>query len=89
MTHNKNWTNQIKKTLKKLKKANIIFHDPIAERVIRTPKINNQNKLNSNMVSFQPKEGMLVLFPSYLQHSVNVNKTDEERIVISFNINLI
>ena len=44
---------------------------------------------NSNIISFQPKEGMLVLFPSSLQHSVNANKTDEERIVISFNINLI
>ena len=69
--------------------GDIVFYDPKFAATYRYPKISKTNKLNSNMVSFQPKEGMLVLFPSYLQHSVNVNKTDEERIVISFNINLI
>ena len=69
--------------------GDIVFYDPRFAATYRYPKISKTNKLNSNMVSFQPKEGMLVLFPSYLQHSVNVNKTDEERIVISFNINLI
>ena len=71
------------------KSGNIIFHDPIAERVIRTPKINNQNKLNSNIFSVEPKEGLLVLFPSYLHHSVDTNTSDEERIVVSFNIDLL
>ena len=69
--------------------GDIVFYDPRFAATYRYPKISKTNKLNSNTVSFQPKEGMLVLFPSYLQHSVNVNKTDEERIVISFNINLI
>ena len=69
--------------------GDIVFYDPRFAATYRYPKISKTNKLNSNIVSFQPKEGMLVLFPSYLQHSVNVNKTDEERIVISFNINLI
>ena len=69
--------------------GDIVFYDPRFAATYRYPKISKTNKLNSNIVSFQPKEGMLVLFPSYLQHSVNANKTDEERIVISFNINLI
>jgi uncharacterized protein (TIGR02466 family) len=69
--------------------GDIVFYDPRFAATYRYPKISKTNKLNSNIVSFQPQEGMLVLFPSYLQHSVNVNKTDEERIVISFNINLI
>ena len=69
--------------------GDIVFYDPRFATTYRYPKISKTNKLNSNIVSFQPKEGMLVLFPSYLQHSVNVNKTDKERIVISFNINLI
>ena len=29
---------------------------------------------------------MLLLFPSYLQHSVDANTSDRERISISFNI---
>ena len=69
--------------------GDIVFYDPRFAATYRYPKISKTNKLNSNIVSFQPKEGMLVLFPSYLQHSVNLNKSNKERVVISFNINLI
>ena len=51
------------------------------------PAHNKYNLLPDKWV--QPKAGLLVLFPSYLYHSVDMSKTDEERIVISFNINLI
>ena len=36
--------------------------------------------------AISPTEGGLVIFPSYLDHSVNENLSNEERIVISFNI---
>ena len=39
--------------------------------------------------SINPVEGGLILFPSYLDHSVNQNLSNEERIVVSFNINLV
>ena len=32
------------------------------------------------------QNGTLLVFPSYLQHSVDANMSDEERISISFNI---
>ena len=38
--------------------------------------------------SVSPVEGALVLFPSYLDHSVNENISNDERIVISFNVTL-
>ena len=44
--------------------------------------------LNANNNGVKPEPGMLVLFPSYLEHSVNPNLSDHERIVISFNISL-
>ena len=69
--------------------GDIVFHDPRSVTTFRHPKILKSNKLNSNISSIQPKEGLLVLFPSYLYHSVDLNKSDEERIVISFNINLL
>ena len=69
--------------------GDIVFHDPRSANVIRSPIVSNMNKLNSTIFSVEPKEGLLVLFPSYLHHSVNSNKSDEERIVLSFNINLI
>ena len=40
------------------------------------------------MNGVNPKEGALVLFPSYVDHSVNENLSNEERIVISFNIRI-
>lgn len=39
-------------------------------------------------ITFQPKTGRLLLFPSWLKHRVNVNKTKKERISFSFNIKL-
>ena len=67
----------------------IIFYDPRSAATIRTPVISSNNELNSSIFSVEPKEGLLVLFPSYLHHSVERNNSDSERIVISFNINLI
>ena len=52
------------------------------------PNINSPNFLNAQVNSVSPKEGGLVLFPSYLDHSVNENLSNEERIVISFNIRI-
>jgi len=69
--------------------GDIVFHDPRSVTTFRYPKISKRNKLNSNVFTVQPKEGLLVLFPSYLYHSVDLNRSEEERIVISFNINLI
>ena len=41
---------------------------------------------NSNVATINVKEGDLILFPSYLRHFVNPNKTkDKERISLSFN----
>ena len=69
--------------------GNILFYDPRSARIIRRPITNFSNKLNEEVVNITPKEGLLVLFPSYLHHSVEINKSDEERMVISFNIDLV
>ena len=69
--------------------GSIVFHDPRSVTTFRYPKIAKPNNLNTNVFSVEPKEGLLVLFPSYLYHSVDLNRSGEERIVISFNINLI
>lgn len=36
----------------------------------------------------EPEEGRVMLFPSFLPHSVAANPTDEERISISFNLHV-
>ena len=68
--------------------GDIVFYDPRPAPVYTYPKAVNPNLLNAQVNGISPKEGALVLFPSYLDHSVNENLSDEERIVISFNISI-
>ena len=68
--------------------GDIVFYDPRPAPVYTFPKALNPNLLNAQVNGISPKEGALVLFPSYLDHSVNENLSNEERIVISFNITI-
>ena len=69
--------------------GNIVFHDPRPAPVFSHPRANNPNSLNAMINSITPVEGGLVLFPSYLEHSVDPNSSGDERMVISFNISLV
>ena len=68
--------------------GDIVFYDPRPAPVHNHPISKSPNKLNATVNSIKPEPGMLVLFPSYLEHSVNPNKSDKKRIVISFNLSL-
>jgi len=68
--------------------GDIIFYDPRPGKVYKHPLSNKLNLLNAHNNGVRPEPGMLVLFPSYLEHSVNPNTSNHERIVISFNISL-
>ena len=68
--------------------GDIVFYDPRPAPVYSHPNVLGPNLLNAQVNSITPKEGALVLFPSFLDHSVNENKSKEERIVISFNIRI-
>ena len=69
--------------------GDIVFYDPRPAPVYSHPISNKPNLLNAMSNSISPIEGLLVLFPGYLDHSVNENLSNEERIVISFNISLL
>ncbi len=68
--------------------GDIVFYDPRPAPVYSHPNVVSPNMLNAQVNSISPKEGALVLFPSYLDHSVNENLSGDERIVISFNIRI-
>tara|TARA_B100000401_G_C52694969_1_gene666268 strand:- start:66 stop:662 length:597 start_codon:yes stop_codon:yes gene_type:complete len=68
--------------------GDIVFYDPRPAPVYFHPNVINPNMLNAQVNGISPKEGALVLFPSYLDHSVNENQSNEERIVISLNIRI-
>ena len=68
--------------------GDILFFDPRSAKVNRKPPTTKPTKLNADEVNVTPQDGMLVFFPSYLHHGVDENKSDEERVIISFNIDM-
>ena len=57
--------------------GDIVFYDPRPAPVFYYPKSIRSNSLNAQVSSISPKEGALILFPSYVDHSV-----------ISFNVTI-
>ena len=49
------------------------------------PPLDRYNHFTSQKGSYGPKDGMLLLFPSWLKHSVNSNMSQQERYSLSFN----
>ncbi len=68
--------------------GDIVFYDPRPAPVFCYPAAVSSNLLNAQVNSITPKEGALILFPSYIDHSVNENLSNDERIVISFNVTI-
>ncbi len=66
----------------------IKFTNPNLASRQRSPLIENKTDFNQNGIEVDPKEGDLLFFPAYLTHEVLRNNSDEERIVISFNIDI-
>ena len=52
------------------------------------PEIEKINEFNLEVASIDIEEGDLLLFPSYLPHKVSQNNIDEDRVVISFNVDI-
>ena len=52
----------------------------------RTTGYVKRNSLNSEKVSYAPKEGRLIIFPAKQRHGVGENQTGELRISLSFDI---
>lgn len=69
--------------------GNIKFISSNSVKKERYPKLEKATEFNQSGVEIEPEEGNLLIFPSYLLHEVMKNKTDEDRIVISFNIDIL
>jgi uncharacterized protein (TIGR02466 family) len=50
------------------------------------PASDRKTEFNSKLEKLEIEEGDLLLFPAYLPHGVEENKSNKDRIVISFNI---
>ena len=68
----------------------LVFENPSGKllasywSVVQGP--NEWNRANSEVWSLDSSEDTLLIFPSWLDHYVETNKSDEDRISISFNV---
>ena len=64
----------------------VSFHDPRIQTAILRPPVRELTADNADQVVVAVRSGMLLVFPSWLQHSVEANRGKRERISLSFNI---
>ena len=64
----------------------INFHDPRVQTAIIRPPVTQLTADNTDQVVVRVTNGTLLLFPAWLPHSVDPNRSDRERMSISFNI---
>ena len=63
-----------------------MFEDPRPQAGVLVPSFSEITPQNSAKHSFEVAEGRLLFFPSWLQHSVEAQAAEEERISIAFNM---
>ena len=70
--------------------GNIKFYHPACDLIERdwTHSSKEYHPANSNTWWLPPSEGTLYIFPSWVKHLVEPNMSDEERISISFNVEM-
>jgi uncharacterized protein (TIGR02466 family) len=69
--------------------GNIILHNrPEASYILGEMKNigAGESRYTATAQAFQPKAGAVLVFPGWLQHSVEENKSDQDRISIAFNL---
>ncbi len=64
----------------------INFHDPRAQTAVIRPPVTQLVAANADQAVITVTDGTLLLFPSWLEHSVDVNASAGIRISVSFNI---
>lgn len=66
--------------------GNIEFHDPVPVRPMMGFPTRAGGSGTPSSVELKCEEGMLLVFPSWLQHGVQPNRSSDYRISVSFNV---
>lgn len=64
----------------------INFHDPRSQTGVIRPPVTELTGANTDQVVVRVGNGTLLVFPSYLYHSVDANASGEIRVSVSFNL---
>ncbi|MEX0740845.1 MAG: TIGR02466 family protein [Pseudohongiella sp.] len=66
--------------------GSIYFRDPrVASRMLTYP-VDQATDFTTSEVRMRPEEGRLYVFPGWLEHGVEINHSDSDRVSISFNV---
>jgi uncharacterized protein (TIGR02466 family) len=68
--------------------GNIVFYNDVKLNTIYSMFTDNNNKNTYIEVKYKPKVNKIILFPSWIPHGVEINKSQEDRISIAFNLEL-
>ena len=61
-----------------------IFYIKLPSQKVKT----NINSLCKEQLNFEGKEGTIISFPGFFEHESPINNTDDEKIIISFNLDV-
>lgn len=66
-------------------KINFHHKSPFKHEFSFNYDLKNYNQFNSDMWSYSPLTGDMIIFPSWLRHSVDNNQSNSSRIILGFN----
>ena len=69
--------------------GHLVLIDPRSQPWVLQPEYAERNIANTPMQRLPPEAGRLVVFPSWLEHSVEQNLSGGERVSMSFNVDLV
>ncbi len=66
--------------------GSIYFRDPrVASRMMTYP-VERTSEFTAEEITMRPEEGRMYVFPGWLEHGVEENKSTQDRVGISFNV---
>lgn len=66
--------------------GSIYFRDPrVASRMLTYPS-GKPTEFTASELRMRPEEGRMYVFPGWLEHGVEVNRSDRDRVSVSFNV---
>jgi len=66
--------------------GSIFFRDPRTPSLMLRPPISQETPFTATEARFKAEEGRMYVFPAWLEHGVEVNRSDQDRVSISFNV---
>jgi len=65
----------------------LVFHSPMSDAMLDPPKVAT-NEFNTHAVMIKPEAGKMILFRSWLYHSVKPNAIEGTRVSVAFNLTM-